>query len=287
LCYDSVKEEFAECKKNRLIILGLPVFYIIMNEEYILSKGWTIDQESSHYICPWESHLKYNMYRLEDAVYKQDQQDHLITHGMFPKKIRLNHFGWGLWFVIKNNSYGKFVASVADKDAADEWIRETKEWLKIHKFKEYSYKQFLAVENIKDDYFNNVLIESSHHGYHYYNVPTFRKYLKTLCKLIERDYPKGFTEKYWDGEPVIPSFGTDISNIPEEFKEQAKMLIAQYNNKKKEYKELECRKKSINRILELKSEVDDNIAEIYSLLKEINYLGDDHNFSIETLETLY
>lgn len=259
-----------------------------MNKEYLIEKGWSICADNTRMmVCPWELHSKYNTYRLEDAIYKQEERDYLTDHGVFPKKIRLNNFGWGLWFVIKNNSYGKFVASIADKEDADEWIRETKEWLKTHKFKEYSYKQFLAIENIKDDSFNNVLIESSHHGHHYYNIPTFKKYLITLCKLIQRNYPSGYTEKYWDGVPEEPSFGLSLEGIAPEFLEIAKFAINQYIQKKKEYDELEYTKKSINRIIDLFKNFDENIAEIYYLLKGTKYLGSDYDFSIETLETLY
>ena len=261
-----------------------------MNEEYLLSKGWTVVETSANHVnlykCPWESG-KYNEHDLKYALIMQEQRDFLAEYGIYPKRIRLDDFGWGLWLVLKNSSSGHYCASVMDGDTADKWVVETKKYLKsdylnLKNYKRYSNNQKLGTSY--DDDSDNILIQDDRRGNTgYFSIPTFPKYMETVMELLKDQYPHGIDE-YWEEAPKVPSFGLDINTIPEDFKIVAKCKIDEYHHKMKKLQSYEYNRMVVNRLLEKYKTGEFDVAEVWNWYKNSDFKD---QFSVETLTKLW
>jgi hypothetical protein len=262
-----------------------------MNEEYLLSKGWTVEESSVKqsvklYRCPWEKG-KYNKHELKYACQMQEQKDYLYKYGIYPKRIRLNDFGWGLWLVLNNSSTGHYCSYVEDGDVADKWVIETKEHLKNGYLNSTNYKTYSNNQRFGTSYddtvMDNILIRKYGSEAYYYSIPTFPRYMETVMQLLKDEHPNGIDE-YWDDIPKVPSFGLDINTIPEEFKIVAKYKIDEYHHKMKERNTYETNRATVNHLLEKYKKDEFDIAEVWAWYQCSEFKN---SFQVETLTKLW
>jgi len=262
-----------------------------MTEEYLLSKGWTVEETSAHrsvklYKCPWEKG-KYNEHELKYACIMQEQKEYLTDYGIYPKRIQLNEFGWGLWLVLKDRSCGHYCSFVEDSETANTWVVHTKEnlrngYLTLDNFTRYSNNQNLGTSY--DTVVDNILIWKDRWDERsYFSIPTFPKYMETVMELLKDQYPHGINE-YWDELPKIPSFGLDIDTIPEDFKIVAKHKIDEYHHKIKERQTYENNRKVVNGLLEKYKNGSFDVAEVWNWYRTSDFKD---QFQVETLTSLW